>query len=145
MFDVDGRLLYVGRTMHVESRFISHRNQKPWWSNVANVRLEHFPDAETLAAAEVVAIRSEDPLYNVRDRVTENRFRIPATPRKTPQRTIVVAADEWADLGLAAKAAGIGRAEVLRQFAKWFIGDPGVKKPVRPERHAWDKPRVEQP
>lgn len=57
---------------------------------------------------------------------------VAATPRKTPQRTLVVDPDEWADLALAAKAAGSERAQVLRQFIKWYIRRPGARLPQRP-------------
>jgi hypothetical protein len=57
---------------------------------------------------------------------------VAATPRKTPQRTLVVDPDEWNDLATAAKAAGSERAQVLRQFIKWYIRRPGARLPQRP-------------
>lgn len=57
---------------------------------------------------------------------------VATTPRKTPQRTLVVDPDEWAELAVAAKSAGTERAQVLRQFIKWYIRRPGARLPQRP-------------
>lgn len=68
------------------------------------------------------------------DRCVRNDYGqlVAATPRKTPQRTLVVDPTEWNDLGEAAKAAGSERAQVLRQFIKWYIRRPGARLPQRP-------------
>lgn len=128
VFDRDGVLLYVGMTSVVPSaRLDSHRKQQFWWGDVTSITLENFDSAEELAAAEIAAIRSENPVYNVRDR-TEPK----PSQRKTPQRTIVVDPALWDDFGAAAVRAGSARADVIRNFIRWYNKRPGVAKPGRP-------------
>lgn len=57
---------------------------------------------------------------------------VATTPRKTPQRTLVVEPSDWDELQVAAKAVGSDRATVLRQFIKWYIRRPGARMPQRP-------------
>lgn len=60
-----GELLYVGITAAGLARFREHAEQKPWWQDVAVVELEHHDTREAAAAAEVEAIRTECPRYNI--------------------------------------------------------------------------------
>lgn len=64
-FDATGQLLYVGLTSDPGRRMGQHRVEKPWWSEVANVTIQTYPDRESVAAAERAAIRTETPRYNV--------------------------------------------------------------------------------
>lgn len=64
-FDADDRLLYVGRTINPAKRWRDHERKKPWFVDVATVRRQVYPDAPSLAAAELTAIRNERPLYNI--------------------------------------------------------------------------------
>lgn len=52
---------------------------------------------------------------------------------KTPHRTIRAEQSEWDPFGKAAKAVGSDRTAVLRQFMRWFSGQPGAELPQRPE------------
>lgn len=70
-YDAADRLLYVGITSVGPNRWGSHE-QRDWWSLVARVTTEHFPDRSSALAAEQAAIRSEGPKHNI----------VHATPRQ---------------------------------------------------------------
>lgn len=59
------KLLYVGISLNAARRLSDHRRGKPWWSQVAHITLEHFPDRPSVEAAEARAIRTEKPRHNV--------------------------------------------------------------------------------
>lgn len=59
-----GELLYIGISETVMQRFAQHHD-KPWWSEVAAIRIEHFPSRHLAAEAERCAIMAERPRYNV--------------------------------------------------------------------------------
>ncbi|MFB7359576.1 GIY-YIG nuclease family protein [Streptomyces gardneri] len=65
-FDADGRLLYVGITKDLQTRFATHARTKhgSWWPLVARRTVEWFSDRPTASRAEICAIKSEDPAYN---------------------------------------------------------------------------------
>lgn len=63
-FDADGALLYVGITADLEQRWSSHQ-RKPWWPDVAEKTVEWYATRPVALAAELEAIRSEAPRYNV--------------------------------------------------------------------------------
>lgn len=66
LYNAEGRLLYIGKTMnHWTGRMSGHRNTQPWWHEVAQVRLEPYHTEHELSAAEVAAIKAEQPRYNV--------------------------------------------------------------------------------
>lgn len=65
MFAEDGRLLYVGISSRAAARWEQHRHDKPWWSEIARISVEHFPTRDKALAAELVAIRGEQPQHNV--------------------------------------------------------------------------------
>jgi len=56
----------------------------------------------------------------------------PMPGRGTPKITLRVTENAWARFGEAATAAGVARAELLRQFIAWYSRDPGAKLPTRP-------------
>jgi hypothetical protein len=64
-FDEDGDLMYVGISLDPTSRFRSHRRDKPWWTEVHSITLEHFPDRAAVERAEIEAIRAERPRHNI--------------------------------------------------------------------------------
>jgi hypothetical protein len=67
--DRDGTLLYVGITGVGTVRWFTHSRQKEWWPEVATVDLEHYQDRAEARAAELAAIRTESPRYNLADLV----------------------------------------------------------------------------
>jgi hypothetical protein len=52
---------------------------------------------------------------------------------KTPIRTLRAEDHEWVPFGRAAKRAGTDRTSLLRQFMRWYSGQPGAEMPHRPE------------
>lgn len=64
-YDRNNRLLYVGITSDTRVRFRQHAESKKWWPDVAVREITHYPTRPDLAAAEIVAIKRERPLYNI--------------------------------------------------------------------------------
>ena len=64
LYDSGGVLLYVGITNMPNVRFAAHQG-KPWWKQVASKEIEWFEARQPAAQAEVLAIRHEQPVYNV--------------------------------------------------------------------------------
>lgn len=69
LYDVEGRLLYVGLSRDVMSRIAAHARTKPWYFRVASMHVRAFADRDAAAQAEETAIRNEAPLHNVQHRV----------------------------------------------------------------------------
>lgn len=68
-FSDSGDLLYVGITNNPGQRIKQHENGQSWWAQVVSAKMEHFSSREELAAAELQAIRTENPRYNVAGKV----------------------------------------------------------------------------
>lgn len=66
-FDADGALLYVGISEHPLVRLDMHTHTQPWWSLVTSATFEQHQTREDARAAELAAIRSEHPAFNVAD------------------------------------------------------------------------------
>ncbi len=64
-FNASGTLLYVGISEAGAMRWSSHRRGKGWWADVASVITEHYPDRPSAAEAEIAAIHTESPKYNI--------------------------------------------------------------------------------
>lgn len=64
-WDTDGRLLYVGKSVSVLNRVTQHRHKSAFFEEAAAMTIERFPTAQALAAAEMAAIRAENPAYNI--------------------------------------------------------------------------------
>jgi DNA-binding CsgD family transcriptional regulator len=66
-YDVQGRLLYVGSTIHVGRRLMEHEENAPWWPQVARIDIEGPFDWRVPAyERETELIRDRKPLYNQR-------------------------------------------------------------------------------
>jgi hypothetical protein len=63
-FDSKGRLLYVGMSLSLIVRQSGHKRSAPWFKQIASQTVEWYPDEPTAHAAEIAAIRSENPKYN---------------------------------------------------------------------------------
>ena len=68
-YNAEGALLYVGISVTAIARWSQHAGSKAWWSDVLTTIVEHHPSREAARAAEVLAIRTEGPLYNIADRL----------------------------------------------------------------------------
>lgn len=84
-YDAAGALLYVGITLDPVARWRQHRDDKPWWTDVAHITVDTYPDRATVLDAERAAITRERPLHNVQ----HNRG--PATHTLTEQNDIMLA------------------------------------------------------
>jgi predicted GIY-YIG superfamily endonuclease len=62
--DADGALLYVGITCDPVNRLSNHKACSPWAESIASVTMQWFDCRDDAAAAERIAIRNENPLFN---------------------------------------------------------------------------------
>jgi predicted GIY-YIG superfamily endonuclease len=85
MRSADGTLLYVGITACLPARIKQHAGGKRWWDEVATITVEHFPTRDEVEVAELEAIRSERPTYNVKDNPNVQRPRRPPPKERSPQ------------------------------------------------------------
>lgn len=58
-------LLYVGISSNPLRRWPEHAAEKQWWSEVTDLSMQWFESRAAALKAEVEAIRTERPLYNV--------------------------------------------------------------------------------
>ena len=65
VYNDTGELLYVGATTNPGIRFVSHAYSQPWWDEASNIKLQHYPNAAALDAAEIYAIATEGSRYNL--------------------------------------------------------------------------------
>ena len=64
-FDANGELLYVGISLNAVSRLAQHRQTSPWFDEIARIEIEWHPTREDACDAEITAIHTEHPRYNV--------------------------------------------------------------------------------
>jgi predicted GIY-YIG superfamily endonuclease len=88
-FDAADVLLYVGITSHLPGRMSQHEGEKPWWDEVKRVSVERFATREEVADAEIAAIRTEGPKYNI-----SHNPRAARRPRATERRVALATAGE---------------------------------------------------
>lgn len=62
-YDAQGDVLYVGCTSHLPNRIDSHRSDKTWWTDVARIECEHFPDRARAFAREYGLILELKPRH----------------------------------------------------------------------------------
>lgn len=108
-YDSDDVLLYVGITNMTQVRWAAH-TAKPWWKQVTRKEVKWFDNRAAAAQAEVLAIRLEEPRYNVANAWYANpKPVVPSQPtafcsRPTPavpadadevERKLAAAAAEW--------------------------------------------------
>lgn len=63
-YDSEGVLLYVGISGKWSERLHSHEKTSDWMELTDYVKIERFPDRESVEKAERRAIAKEEPLYN---------------------------------------------------------------------------------
>ncbi len=80
-FDAEDALLYVGITNSPQGRYNQHRGDKRWFKDVVRSTMEHFKTREELEAAEIIAIQTEKPKYNIRHSVISPQKQISVGPR----------------------------------------------------------------
>jgi hypothetical protein len=79
-FDAAGRLLYVGISLSAVQRLGQHKAGARWFGEIANVTIEWMGSRDDATAAELRAIRSENPAWNVAGRLQPKVWRR-AAPR----------------------------------------------------------------
>jgi excisionase family DNA binding protein len=110
-YAADDTLLYIGITQELPTRLKVHDGTKPWYHQVAYIKVEHFDTRDDALEAEEKAIRAEQPLHNV----THN-----PVPRRRPRRPAPIPIDlvdptdvaNWPRPGAVAVALGLGRTTV---------------------------------
>lgn len=81
-FNVHGGLLYVGSTIDIKQRTNQHK-RKPWWPEVANIKVETFDAWQDACAAEADLLRSgRCGVYNVHPSEQSRRGRETIERRK---------------------------------------------------------------
>jgi hypothetical protein len=63
-FDADNNLLYVGISLSAVNRLSQHKNKK-WFYDIVRIDVEWFDDRDLASNAELKAIRTERPKFNV--------------------------------------------------------------------------------
>jgi hypothetical protein len=96
LYDIFGRLLYVGMTSNLARRWKEHRkDHRDWWYQVAERRLEWFATRSPAWEAERCAVRTELPLYNNEAWAREfTGGRLPDLPPGVPPYPSLPAVDE---------------------------------------------------
>lgn len=65
LYNAAGDLLYVGISLTAAERMGGHRSVQRWWGQVASVQLEPHRTRDAAHAAEIEAIKTEHPRYNI--------------------------------------------------------------------------------
>lgn len=124
LFDAEERLLYVGVAFDPAERWKEHAKSKPWWCDVARKAVEWRESRTDALVAEADAIRTERPLYNVKDsNVSRSAGPRPhAAPRVKPRgwkdRVVRVSNEDWSAYQSACDEKGISRSDDLRMYIK---------------------------
>lgn len=95
LFDAEGRLLYVGIAFDPPDRWRGHAREKSWWPDVVERRVEWHETRHAAGAAEISAIQTEKPLYNVRDAEAEQAVRAARVVGAKVGRMIRIPDDVW--------------------------------------------------
>lgn len=64
-FDSAGNLLYVGIAFASIGRLAGHRSKSTWFDRVATITVETLPTRDDAKRAERLAIRTENPMFNL--------------------------------------------------------------------------------
>lgn len=142
-FNADGTLLYVGIANDPRTRWSCHAGEKRWWDEVEAKTVTWFATREEAEGAEMAAIVSERPLYNV----THSETRRPGDARDENTgrygflAKIRMRQSMWVRFGQAAEAAGTNRSAVILAFMAWYMQKPGAKRPQRPPAGPWSSRR----
>lgn len=71
-YDARDRLLYVGCSVDVDARLRYHEQHASWWVFSVRIERQAFPTRDEALAAETVAIATEHPRWNVKDRSVDH-------------------------------------------------------------------------
>lgn len=70
-YDVEGDLLYVGVARDFHKRLLTHRQDSLWYPRADRWVLEEYDTRAEVLDAEVRAIRSEEPRFNIQYNLQE--------------------------------------------------------------------------
>ena len=98
-FDNELRLLYAGVSLNVAARYAQHAN-KPWMTEVSDIKVEWFQNGKRALLAERRAIRFENPKYNKRSK-NSARSQLEDFDYQPPSRTELISI--WTCLRTAAE------------------------------------------
>lgn len=118
LFAADGTLLYVGIAFAPLARWKQHGRVKEWWKEVARATLEHFESREAASLAEITAVETEQPLWNIQYR------QIPAQNAPTsgePRRATIAGPsnEHWLSIGEVAERLGIRSDAAVQRIRAW--------------------------
>lgn len=129
-FDANDRLLYVGITANPGQRVQHHEYNQPWFAAATRCVVEWYETRAEAEAAELVAIRREEPLRNTRGFVKERASEPAGSPRRGgwpgPRKVQKVTPQDPAQVERVqayAEAEGIKYAEAMRRLV-----DAGLEK-----------------
>lgn len=123
--DADGRLLYVGITANPGERLQHHERTQSWFAEAVRSTVEWFETRIEAEAAEVVAVRQEKPLHNVRlterPPTLENPHPRPRRggwpgPRKVQTGPVRQSAEQVAQVQAYAERESVTYAEAIRRL-----------------------------
>ncbi len=64
-YDVDGRLLYVGKSVQPLNRQQQHEVEAHWFNQIVKIEIQWFDLTTDMDAAERQAIATENPIFNL--------------------------------------------------------------------------------
>lgn len=130
-FAADDTLLYVGISLTILQRTISHRGGAAWYDQIVKITIETYDTREAAFTAETLAIQNERPLYNI-DKTPRRRFGV----RKCPDhlKNITYGRQDLAGI--------LGcTCETMLRWSKQWANFPQPMQGVWPDR--WDKTKVD--
>ena len=142
-FDASGRLLYVGRTTDARSRWRSHEKTKAWFDEVASVTRAIFPDADTLAAAELLALPllpDEAILSGIRERFA--RRGLPMAERVARQAMVPVGTEVLPNPNGTAPGLYFPPTVLANRRARHLFLLPGPPRELRPMTRDYVLPKL---
>ncbi|MFG2900954.1 GIY-YIG nuclease family protein [Streptomyces zaomyceticus] len=95
LFDVFGRLLYVGISSDLKRRWKEHRKKHWWWPQVVERREEWFDDRGSAFEEERATVRTELPLHNAESWGDMTGGLHPPLPAGVPERPPTPEGEDW--------------------------------------------------
>jgi excinuclease UvrABC nuclease subunit len=65
LYSRDETLLYIGITKRLKFRIADHKRDQYWGNRIEHVETIEFPNRESAHIAEIEAIQTESPKYNI--------------------------------------------------------------------------------
>lgn len=142
IYDVDGRLLYVGSTRDIRERIRSHLSTKRWWWEVADIRVDVYPNRSLGEDAEQRAIAEENPRENVVRVSVPTEIEVVAQAQESAQRDAGHGYLPGSDRFRLLAALGTFRSGATREsIARRADMDPArVGAPARRTARSWRSP-----